>query len=528
MNAEKIEEFNADSNTEELKSIVSALHRVQAVIEFDLKGNILTANDNFLNVLGYNLNEIQGKHHRIFCDNTYATSFEYTEFWKKLNRGEFETGEFKRISKDGREIWINASYNPVYDKDGNVYKVIKFATDTTEQKIRNADYEGKINAIGKSQAVIEFNLDGTIIEANENFLKTVGYTAEEVKGKHHRIFCDSAYTSSQEYRDFWTKLGNGDFDSGEYKRFTKEGKPVWINASYNPILNPDGKVYKVVKFATDLTKEKMAYNNLVDTFEQAAGELAVAAEQISSASNDMTMDASETLKVSENASEESVNVSIGVQNVSSSTEELNASIQELSQSSLKASTFSSDAKIKTESAKEIIDELGIASEDIGNIIKVISSIAQQTNLLALNATIEAARAGESGKGFAVVASEVKELAKQTAKATDDISNKILNIQDSTKQAIGSVEDVNRIVTELNSIATNTASAIEEQSAVTRDVSRILVESSAGVENITNILKTVTHAASKSSTGAKGTLESAIRLGELSEKLKTLVMNAKTP
>ena len=521
----KLEVVN-DVDMDELKGMAAALHRVQAVIEFDLEGNILDANDNFCGAIGYGLEEIKGRHHRMFCDPEYTRSSEYTDFWRKLANGTFDAGEYKRFGKDGKEIWINASYNPIYNSAGEVYKVIKFATDVTEQKIRNADYEGKVNAMGKSQAVIEFDLDGNILEANENFCLTLGYSLEEIKGRHHRIFCDPEYTKTQEYTNFWQKLGNGQFDAGEYKRFGKEGKEVWINASYNPIYNADGEVYKVVKFATDLTKEKVAYNNLVDTFENAATDLAVVAEQISSVSGGMSQDANETLAVSEEASGESAKVEAGVQSVNCSTEELNASIQELSESSSKASQYSNDAKSKTESAKVIIDELGVASEDIGNIIKVISSIAQQTNLLALNATIEAARAGEAGKGFAVVASEVKELAKQTAKATDDISNKIINIQSSTKSAIVSVEEVSSIVTDLSGIATSTATSIEEQSAVTKEVSQILNDSSQGVGNIRNILEKVTEAAGKSSTGANETIESAKRLGTLSEKLKDLVVEAK--
>ncbi|MEO0337496.1 MAG: PAS domain S-box protein, partial [Pseudomonadota bacterium] len=205
--------------------------------------------------MGYTLDEIKGQHHKIFCEETYSKSPEYKEFWKNLAEGKFSVGEFKRLDKDGNEVWINASYNPVYDNDGNVIKVVKFATDVTEQKIKSAEHESKINAISKSQAVIEFHLDGTIITANENFLGAVQYSLEEIQGQHHRIFCDKEYVKSDEYKEFWQNLAKGQFASGEFKRFAKNGDEIWINASYNPVFDADGKPYKVVKFASDITEQ---------------------------------------------------------------------------------------------------------------------------------------------------------------------------------------------------------------------------------------------------------------------------------
>ena len=241
------------ASTHEMAAKLDALDRVQAVIEFELDGTIITANDAFCGAMGYALGEIQGKHHSIFAEPEYAASTEYRSFWDKLRRGEYETGEFKRLAKGGREIWIQASYNPVFDETGRPYKVVKFATDVTEQKLRNADMSSQIEAIGKSQAVIEFNLDGTIITANENFCSTVGYSAEEIRGRHHSMFVDTEYAGSHEYKEFWAKLGRGEFDSGEYERVGRGGKRILIQASYNPIFNADGKPYKVVKYATDLT-----------------------------------------------------------------------------------------------------------------------------------------------------------------------------------------------------------------------------------------------------------------------------------
>ncbi|GAB4082191.1 PAS domain S-box protein [Modestobacter muralis] len=241
----------------EARGKVAAIERAQAVIEFDLTGRVLTANQNFVDTMGWPLNEIRGKHHRMFCDATYAASDEYAEFWQRLGQGHYESGEFKRRDKDGREVWLQATYNPILDDAGRVLKVVKFATDVTRAKRQNAEFTGKVAAIERAQAVIEFDLDGTILTANGNFLDALGYTLSEVQGKHHRVFCDPAYTATQEYRDFWEKLGSGDFHTGEYRRLHKSGRDVWIQATYNPILDDTGRPFKVVNFATDVTTAKL-------------------------------------------------------------------------------------------------------------------------------------------------------------------------------------------------------------------------------------------------------------------------------
>jgi len=241
----------------DLKAVYQALDRVQAIIEFDLDGKVITANENFLRTFGYEAEEIVGEHHRMFCDPAYAASPEYADFWKKLGRGENHAAEFKRLAKGGREIWLQASYNPIYDADGNPLRVVKFATDITAEKLQTAEYVGKVNAIERVQAVIEFDLDGKVIIANENFLRAFGYAAEEIVGEHHRMFCDPAYAASQEYADFWKKLGRGENHAADFKRLAKGGREIWLQASYNPIFDADGKPLRVVKFATDVTAEKL-------------------------------------------------------------------------------------------------------------------------------------------------------------------------------------------------------------------------------------------------------------------------------
>jgi methyl-accepting chemotaxis protein len=239
----------------DLLAIYEALDRVQAIIEFDLDGIVVSANENFLRIFDYELEEVIGQHHRMFCDPDYVESDAYADFWKMLARGEYRAAEFKRLGKAGKEIWLQASYNPVFDAEGNPVRVVKFATDVTAAKLQIAEYEGKVRAIERSQAVIEFRLDGTVITANENFLNLFGYSLDEVKGKHHRMFCDPGYAESPDYAQFWQKLSRGEYDADEFKRISKDGAEIWLQASYNPIFDMEGRPIKVVKFASDITLE---------------------------------------------------------------------------------------------------------------------------------------------------------------------------------------------------------------------------------------------------------------------------------
>jgi methyl-accepting chemotaxis protein len=239
----------------DLLAVYQALSRVQAIIEFKLDGTVVSANENFLNIFEYEIDEVIGNHHRMFCDPDYAESDAYVEFWEKLVRGEINVAEFKRLGKGGKKIWLQASYNPVLDEDGKPVRIVKFATDVTAAKLQITEFEGKIRAINRAQALIEFELDGTVITANENFLSLFGYNLNEVVGKHHRIFCDPGYAESPEYARFWQKLGRGEYEADEFKRISKDGAEIWLQASYNPIFDIEGRPLKVVKFASDITVE---------------------------------------------------------------------------------------------------------------------------------------------------------------------------------------------------------------------------------------------------------------------------------
>ncbi|MDF2367603.1 PAS domain-containing methyl-accepting chemotaxis protein [Sneathiella sp.] len=433
---------------------IDAIGKSQAIIEFEMDGTIRNANPNFLDAMGYSLEEITGKHHSMFVDPAYAASGEYKDFWEMLGQGEYLADEFQRFGKGGKEVWIRASYNPILDMNGKPFKVVKYATDVTEQKLQNADYRGQIDAIGKSQAVIEFKLDGTIIKANENFLGAMGYSLEEITGKHHSIFVDPAYAASDEYKDFWEKLRQGEYLADEFKRFDKGGNEIWIQASYNPILDMNGNPFKVVKFATNITDQMQARIQ--------AGEL-------------------------------SSDSQAKVQSVAGATQEMQASIQEISQNMNNSQQAVSDIVSKTDHAKELTARLQETSKSMESVVEIIREIAGKVNLLALNATIEAARAGEMGKGFAVVAGEVKTLATQTSKATDDIYQEIIAMQAVANDVVESNDIIANSTASVNEYVAAVASAIEEQSVVTNEISQNMEFFSTGITELNDCVKRLSNA-----------------------------------
>ncbi|WP_339746315.1 PAS domain-containing methyl-accepting chemotaxis protein [uncultured Rubinisphaera sp.] len=521
----KIVNNQAPDNSKQMLGLqgqVDAISKSMAVIEFNMDGTVQTANANFLKALGYTLEEIVGQHHRMFCEAEFAGSPEYRAFWDKLNRGQFESAEYKRIGKGGKEVWIQASYNPILDANGQPFKVIKFATDITSQKMKSFDDTEKLNAIDKSMAVIEFNMDGTILTANENFLSTVQYSLKEIKGKHHRIFCEPEYTNSSEYRAFWDKLNRGEYESSEYKRICKSGNHIWIQASYNPILDLNGKPYKVVKYATDVSEQKKVLSLVAD----AAMQLASASAQLKSVSSEMTNNASETCGQANLAANAAQQVNENVQTVASAIEEMNASTREISTNANEAFNVATVAVKVAETTNRTVSQLGVSSAEIGKVVKVINSIAEQTNLLALNATIEAARAGEAGKGFAVVANEVKELAKETARATEDISQKIEAIQSDTTKSVDAIAEITSVISKINEISNTIASAVEEQSATNSEISRSVAEAATGTTGITGNISRVAEAANSTTNGAAESQKSADELSAMAESLRKLLSNFK--
>jgi methyl-accepting chemotaxis protein len=374
-------------------SLLEAIDRSMAVIEFDLEGTVLRANDNFLKTMGYRAEQVIGHPHRQFCNAEFARGNQYRELWTRLKNGQFQSGTFERVNAQGQPVWLEASYNPIRDADGKVFKVVKYALDVTEKVQQESESRGKLHAIDRAMAVIEFNLDGSVITANQNFLDRLGYSLAELKGKHHRIFCKPELANSSAYQDFWQRLNQGEFFSGQFERVDKRGQSLWLEANYNPVYDAAGRLCKVVKFASDVTAR-------VEKHAQDA-QSATQAYHISV----------ETRQVAEQGT-------AVIQQAASEMRQIAANIEDSS---------------------TLIAKLGERSEQITAIVNTIRAIAEQTNLLALNAAIEAARAGEQGRGFAVVADEVRQLAARTSGSTAEISGMIDMIQQETQQAIKSMD-----------------------------------------------------------------------------------------
>jgi len=641
--AQRTKVAKKNSGVNELAVKLSAIDKVQPVIEFNLDGTVITANENFLKVTGYTLDEIKRQHHRMFCESDYAGSPEYQAFWAKMNRGESDSGLYKRLGKGGKQLWLQEAYMPMLGADGKPTKVLAMASDLTalqselentreelkvrldimnmtsivseadlkgdivtvndkflqvskypknelighghnttrhpdmpkevfkqmwatigrgqifrgvvknrakdgtpyyvdaviapfmnkktgkprkylgvryditEQEIQRQNMKGIVDAIDKSYASVEFKLDGTIVTANDNFLKTLGYTLDEIKSQHHRMFCDPTYASTGEYAAFWQKLNRGEFDAGVYRRMGKGGKEVWIQASYNPIKDEMGRPFKVVKFATDITAQKKAQAELEACMAEAQrslgalsqgdltlemhgtyqGELEKIKTSINMALTNLTHTISTVRRAVESVTSGSEEITRGSENLSQRTseqasalEETSASMEEMTstvkqnadnakqanQLAIAARETAERGGAVTKRAVVAMGEINKSSKKIADIITVIDEIAFQTNLLALNAAVEAARAGEHGRGFAVVAAEVRNLAQRSATAAKEIKGLI---NESIQRVTEGSELVNQSGVTLDEIMTS----VKRVTDIIAEISAASQEQASGIDQV---------------------------------------------
>ena len=524
---------------------MDAILRSEAVIQFDTNGTILEANEAFLETMHYRLGDIKGRHHAMFVDKAYAHSEDYKKFWRMLRSGKYHTGQYMRFKGNGDLIWLQATYHPLLDENGRPFRIMKIASDISEAKNRDAYLKSQLEAISRSQAIIEFTLDGTIMKANQNFLKTMGYRLEDIKGRHHAMFVDRQYAGSPEYRQFWARLGRGEYFEGQYERIKANGDKIWLQATYNPVLGPTGKPTRIVKFATDITDKIARQKNLEEGIALIQGDVAKSVDSDIYQAADMLVDSAckqgdlstditgAIEEMIQTIAENSKTTGLASQVASKNGEDAKKGAAVVEKTIEKIKII---AALVTDSAN-VVDRLGVSSTKIGDIVRVIEEIAKQTNLLALNAAIEAARAGSQGKGFAVVADEVRKLAERTSTATKEISDMIQSIQDEASEAVEAMNQGRQEVEEgimladqagdslhdivsgsnetVNMIA-QIAAASEEQSATSSKMTLAIDEIAACTKSVADVVETISREAVDLRKLIKQVLSVIVRLAENTE------------
>jgi methyl-accepting chemotaxis protein len=514
------------------KRVLKALDQSLAIVEFEPNGKIIAANENFCRLLGYELAEIKGEHHSLFVDPDYVRSSDYKEFWAKLGRGEFDARQYKRIGKGGKAVWIQASYNPVVGASGKVLKVVEVASDITAAKLLAAEIAGKLEAISQARVVTEYSADGTILDANDNFLKMTGFSREKIIGQHHRIFVDKAYGQSAEYEEFWRRLNRGEHIEQEIRRDVEGGREVWVEMSYNPIVDPTGRVVKVINFITDVTGRvgavkqiggglsrlaegdlehriktefipaleplRVDFNASMDTLEHSMAAMTANAQAIRAGAGEISTAADDLSRRTEQQAS-------SLEETAAALEQITVTVKKTAEGAKHARDVVSTAKVDADKSGEVVREAMAAmtgidksSKQISQIIGVIDEIAFQTNLLALNAGVEAARAGDAGRGFAVVASEVRALAQRSAEAAKQIKGLIsastaqvdqgVKLVTQTGEALGrivaQVVEINGVITDIAASAQEQATGLQQVNAAVNEMDGVTQKNAAMVEETT--------------------------------------------
>ena len=545
------DEKDADS-----RGKIAAIGKSQTVAEFGMDGVVLDANENFLRVMGYSLAEIKGQRQTMFVDNA-SQGGDYRSLWDKMARGEFDGGQYKRIGKGGREIWIQASYNPIVDLAGKPFKVVEYATDITEQKLRNADFEGQLAAISKAQAVVEYDLDGTIRSVNDNFSSLLGYSGGETRGKHHSMMVDATTSGSAEYRAVWAKLARGEPEAGRFKRVAKGGREVWLQTSYNPILDASGRPFKVVEYASDVTAQMQMSQQLEISVKQTqiavkaaidgdltaripisgkSGEIEALCKGVNSmldttadlvkrvkvAAAEVQAGAEEISKGNLNLSQRTEQQASSLEETASSMEEMTSTVKQTADNAGQANQLAMAARQQAEKGGAVVSSavsamggINDASKKIADIIGVIDEIAFQTNLLALNAAVEAARAGEQGRGFAVVATEVRNLAGRSATAAKEI--KAL-IQDS----VAKVDEGSKLVDESGRTLDEIVNAVKKVTDIVAEIAAASREQSSGIEQVNKAVMQMDQATQQNAALVEEASAASQAIVEQAQSLNTLI------
>jgi methyl-accepting chemotaxis protein len=502
----------------DLEGRADAADKSQAVAEYNMDGTVRRVNDRFLTAVGYTSGEIRGKHHSLFVDSAYRDSTDYRTFWSKLRRGELDAGEYKRLAKGGREVWLQATYIPVCSPLGTPFKVVEYATDITTVMLRRANGLGQVAAINRVQAVITLELDGTIRTANDNFLRTLGYSLEEIKGKHHSMFVTPEERNSQQYREFWLKLTRGEPNAGQYEWIARGGRKLWVQASYNPILDATGKTLHVIAYATDVTEQVGFSHQLRGVVEETRGVVSAAAkgdltkrinaanktgevaalsngvnslidelssliQQIHTTTGDVQTGLEEMSQGNSNLSQRTSEQAASLEETASSMEEMAATVRQTAENAGMANNLAIAAQVQAEKGGSVVGAavtsmatINDASTKIAAITGVIDEIAFQTNLLALNAAVEAARAGDQGRGFAVVANEVRSLAGRSAVAAKEIKSLI-------HESVSRVTEGTRLVDESGRALQEIVAAVKKVTAIVAEIAAACREQSTGIEQV---------------------------------------------